>query len=92
MRKLVAIFLILVLSVQVIPVQEVGRLLSGQTMTEEIPVHEVAVKVSPVLEIFHSHQTHFSNSISTSELSYFDHNEDLITFPYLEVPVQPPNS
>ena len=91
LKKIIAIFLFLTLSVQLIPVQEVGRLLWGQTMTEEI-THEINIKHSPALKDAFSHLGITLLSDASLCQNYVIENEALIKCHHLEVLIQPPNS
>lgn len=87
--------MILILSVQMIPIKEVGCLLSGQTMTEELPVHEVNVKLGLTLENPHSNLLAFLNAeglFNDTNTEYFISDEHIHLCHHLEVLLQPPNA
>ena len=78
-----------------IPIKEVGDLISGGTMTEEIPVHEVSVKHGITMENPHSYLLDFLNSIAVlhgKDTQYFISDEHIHLCHHLEVLLQPPNT
>lgn len=93
-KKVYALILMLTLSITIIPLREVGKLLWGQTMNEEIPAHDTGVK-KPVLleEILHPNHHHdFTlSSFLISRLDYFICTENLVPTPILDPPLLPPD-
>lgn len=78
-----------------IPIKEVGCLISGGTMTEEIPVHEVSVKHGLTMENPHSYLLAFLNSdgiFNSDDTEYFISDEHIHLCHHLEVLLQPPNA
>ena len=94
-RKIIGIFLILVMSIQLLPVQEVGKLLWGQTMTEEIPAHEIHVKGSPAVQTEPPNFLDFLHSQLDANIKlaklYYSFDENAYSLHHLEVLLQPPN-
>lgn len=76
-----------------IPIKEVGDLLSGGTMTEEIPVHEVSVKHGLTMENPHSYLLAFIGTAVSKDkdTEYFISDEHIHLCHHLEVLLQPPN-
>jgi hypothetical protein len=77
-----------------VPIKEVGCLISGGTMTEEIPVHEVTVKHGLTMENPHSYLLDFLNNqavLNTTDTEYFISDEHIHLCHHLEVLLQPPN-
>lgn len=77
-----------------IPIKEVGDLLSGGTMTEEIPVHEVSVKHGLTMENPHSYLLAFIGGAFSKDkdTEYFISDEHIHLCHHLEVLLQPPNT
>lgn len=82
------------MSIQVAPVQEVGKLIWGQTMTEEIP-HEIHLKTGPLIEAQHPNfldfLTEHLNANKKLVKKYYSFNEHADDIHHLEVLIQPPN-
>lgn len=98
MKKLIAIALLLVFLVQIIPVKEVGQLLTSGQMTEDIQHDGSAKKQNPNEEVhkklyFHAAliPTADSHQLNLSALLYAN-EQALINNLLQEVLIQPPDS
>jgi ABC-type dipeptide/oligopeptide/nickel transport system permease component len=99
MKKLLAILLLLVFSIQVIPVKEIGELLCSGQMTEEVPhACNDSQQKSGIGDEVHKKLWHYtSRDFLKSQLDQsltaptFDMDEALIKCIHLDVALQPPN-
>lgn len=98
MKKLIAIALLLVFLVQIIPVKEVGKLLTSGQMTEELQHDGSAKKQNPNEEVhkklfFHSALIPSSNANLRLLTGLQNTNEQArINTLLLEVLIQPPDN
>lgn len=93
---LVSFLLMLVLSIPILPFREVGKLLSSNQMTEEIPhnadgLGKAAGKIFPFQEEVITDSEEFSIHLSAKQSDYLHFSIKLPAEHAGEIPTPPPN-
>ena len=85
----------MVMSITTLPVQEVGKLLWGQTLTEEVPAHETHVPQSPIVETEHPNLLDYLQQLNPHKENtkeYYSSNDRLRVMHHAERLLRPPIS
>jgi hypothetical protein len=95
-KKIISILFLLILSVQLLPVESIGSMIFKQSLTEEVHEHSVN-RINSLSEDKLNHHFEFSfpgcEILSNApEKNYHIKDEALIKCFHLEVLLQPPNS
>ncbi len=95
LKSIIATLLIIVLSIPMLPVREVGQLLSSNQMTEEIP-HGTDTcksfgKVFQFQEEVIEHEHGLSIFLGSQDVQYISFNIKLPAIHHGDIPTPPPN-
>jgi hypothetical protein len=97
MRKLIAVLFLIVLSIQILPVEVIGKMLWNNQLTEEVHEHGPSSKKLGSIHHDKCWYLYFAHTIdvadkNTSNLFHALQDEPLIKCHHLDVPLQPPNA
>jgi hypothetical protein len=92
MKKIISIFLLIMISIQCLPVKELGKCIFESSFVEDDVCSNLEKKeIKDFSKEFFSVEFNIASIISTPVV-YYNHNTDLYKNPFADLSIQPPNA